>query len=52
MILVSDEYADFTNYNEEHNILQYWEDNSVKNCIDKGFIPFSEKEIVELGDIF
>lgn len=44
--------ADFTNYNEEHNILQYWEDNSVKNCIDKGFIPLSEKEIEELGDIF
>ena len=44
--------ADFTNYNEEHNILQYWEDNSVKNCIDKGFIPLSQKEIEELGDIF
>lgn len=44
--------ADFTNYNEEYNILQYWEDNSVKNCIDKGFIPLSEKEIEELGDIF
>ncbi len=44
--------AVFTNYNEEHNILQYWEDNSVKNCIDKGFIPLSQKEIEELGDIF
>ena len=44
--------ADFANYNEEHNILQYWEDNSVKNCIDKGFIPLSQKEIEELGDIF
>lgn len=44
--------ADFINYNEEHNILQYWEDNSVKNCIDKGFIPLSQKEIEELGDIF
>ena len=44
--------ADFANYNEEHNILQYWEDNSVKNCIDKGFIPLSQKEIEEIGDIF
>ena len=44
--------ADFINYNEEHNILQYWEDNSVKNCIDKGFIPLSQKEIEELGDVF
>ncbi len=44
--------ADFTNYNEEHNILQYWEDNSVKNCIDKGYIPLSQKIIEELGDIF
>lgn len=44
--------ADFINYNKEHNILQYWEDNSVKNFIDKGFIPLSQKEIEELGDIF
>ncbi len=44
--------AEYKNYNEDHNILQYWEDNTVKQCIDNGFIPLSEKEIEELGDIF
>ena len=44
--------AEYKNYNEDHNILQYWEDNTVKQCIDNEFIPLSEKEIEELGDIF
>lgn len=44
--------AEYKNYNEDHNILQYWEDNTVKQCIDNGLIPLSEKEIEELGDIF
>ena len=44
--------ADFINYDEEHNILQFWEDNGVKDFINKGFIPLSQKEIEELGDIF
>lgn len=44
--------AEYKNYNEDHNILQYWEDNNVKQCIDNGLIPLSKKEIEELGDIF
>lgn len=44
--------AEYKNYNEDHNILQYWEDNTVKQCIDNGLVPLSEKEIEELGDIF
>ena len=44
--------ADLSNYNDEYNILQYWEDNDIREQIDKGLIPLSEKEIEELGDIF
>ena len=44
--------ADFVNYNKDYNVLQFWEDNSTKQCIDDGLIPLSEKEIEELGVIF
>ena len=44
--------ADFVKYNEDYNVLQYWEDNSTKQCIDDGLIPLSSKEYEELGDIF
>lgn len=44
--------ADFINYNKDHNILQFWEDNKTKNTIDSGCIPLSQKEIELLGDIF
>ena len=38
--------------NKNYNVLQFWEDNNLKQCIDNGLIPLSEKEIEELGDIF
>lgn len=44
--------AEYVNYNKDYNVLQFWEDNNMKNCIDNGLIPLSEKEIEELGDIF
>ena len=44
--------ADFVNYNKDHNILQFWEDNKTKNNIDNGCIPLSQKEIELLGEIF
>lgn len=44
--------ADFINYNKDHNILQFWEDNKTKDIIDSGCIPLSQKEIELLGDIF
>ena len=44
--------ADFVNYNKDHNVLQYWEDNETKQHIDNGFIPLSEEEMKELGEIF
>ena len=44
--------AEYVNYNKDHNVLQYWEDNNTKNYIDNGFIPLSQNEIEELGDIF
>lgn len=36
--------AEFKNYNEEHNVLQFWEENSVKTQIDNGFVPLSENK--------
>lgn len=44
--------AEFVNYNAEHRVLQFWEDNETKKCIDNGFVPLSQKEIEELGEIF
>jgi len=56
MSLLSDDLhmqnADMFNYDKDHNILQYWEDNDVKKCIQNGIVPLSEKTIKELGDIF
>lgn len=46
------QHADYVNYNREHNVLQYWEDNETKQYIDNGFIPLSEEEMKELGEIF
>ena len=46
------QHADYVNYNREHNVLQYWEDNETKKHIDNGFIPLSEEEMKELGEIF
>lgn len=40
------------NYNSDHNILQFWEDNSVKNYINSGIVPLSDNMIKELEDIF
>ena len=44
--------AEYVNFSKEHNVLQFWENNSVKNLIDSGCVPLSQKEIEELGDIF
>ena len=44
--------AEYVNYNKDHNVLQFWEDNKTKNYIDNGFIPLSQKEIEETGGIF
>lgn len=44
--------ADYINYNKDHNILQFWENINIKNHIDNGLIPLSQKEIEILGDIF
>lgn len=39
-------------YISDYNVLQVKIDNSVKDCIDNGFIPLSEKQMLELGEIF
>lgn len=39
-------------YVSDYNVLQVRIDNEIKDCIDKGLIPLSEKEILELGEIF
>ena len=44
--------AKYVNFNKDYNVLQFWEDNNLKECIDNGLIPLSEKEIEELGDVF
>ena len=44
--------AEYVNYNKNYNVLQFWEDNKLKEYIDDGLIPLSEKDIQELGDIF
>lgn len=31
--------AEFKNYDEEHNVLQFWVDNEIKDYISKGLIP-------------
>ncbi len=41
--------AESVNYLQEHNVLQFWEDNETKKHIDNGLIPLSEEEILELG---
>ena len=40
--------ADFTYYNKDHNILQYWEENAIKKNIDSGLIPLSDAELESL----
>lgn len=40
--------AQYINYNEEYNTLQYWEDNDIKSSIDNGYIPLSEEEFQKL----
>lgn len=40
--------ADYVNFNKDYNTLQFWEDNILKESINKGLIPLSEKEILEL----
>ena len=44
--------AEYLNYNKEHNVLQFWEDNKEKKFIDDGLIPLSQEEIEEIGVIF
>lgn len=39
-------------YVSDYNVMQVRIDNEIKDCIDKGLIPLSEKEILELGEIF
>lgn len=39
-------------YVSDYNVMQVRIDNEIKDCIDKGLISLSEKEILELGDIF
>ena len=39
-------------YVSDYNVMQVRIDNEIKDFIDKGLIPLSEKEILELGDIF
>ena len=46
------EHADYIRYVKDLNVLQYWEDNCTKRCINNGFIPLSQKEIDEIGVIF
>ena len=43
--------AEYIHYNKEHNILQYWEDNETKNCINNGLVPLSQEEINILGEM-
>ena len=31
-------------FSEQHNVLQYWEDNETKQIIDSGFIPLQLDE--------
>lgn len=39
-------------YVSDYNVMQVRIDNQIKDFIDKGLIPLSEKEILELGEIF
>ena len=39
-------------YVSDYNVMQVRIDNQIKDFIDKGLIPLSEKEILELGGIF
>lgn len=39
-------------YVSDYNVMQVRIDNYLKDCIDKGLIPLSEKEILELGEVF
>lgn len=39
-------------YVSDYNVMQVRIDNEIKDYIDKGFIPLSEKEILELGEVF
>lgn len=44
--------ADYVNYNSDYNVLQYWEDNDVKECINNGLVPLTEKDLKDLEEIF
>ena len=45
--------ASSVQFNEEHNVLQFWEDNFRKDMINDGLNPLSDKDIEDmLGDIF
>ena len=45
--------AEYVNYNKDHNVLQFWENNCTKNMIDNGCVPLSDNDIENiLGDIF
>lgn len=45
--------AEYVNYNKDHNVLQFWEDNFRKEMINDGLNPLSDKDIEDmLGDIF
>ncbi len=46
------QYAEFSNYNEDHNVLQFWEDNEIKKQIDNGFVPLSQQEYEDFEKIF
>ncbi len=46
------ENADYSFYNEDHNILQFWEDNEIKKQIDNDLIPLSQQEFEDLDKIF
>lgn len=38
--------AEYTNFDEDHNVLQYWIDNETKENIDKGLIPIQMDDLL------
>lgn len=40
--------AKYVNFNNEYNILQFWEENSIKESISEGLIPIRDKKELEL----
>lgn len=44
--------SNYSKYFEDYNTMQFWEDNDVKEKINRGIVPLSQKEMDELGEIF